>query len=540
MRKAILGLAPLLLAMGSGAAAQAPTWRVSEVSGDVRIVENGRSRAVTRGTLLSSGSTIATAARSRAVLVRGQEYVVVSPSSRLRVPDQQQGRGGVIQMLADWGTALFRIERRATPHFGVQTPYLAAVVKGTVFTVTVGEAGASVQVTEGAVEVSTLDAGAAELVTPGEVVNVSAADLQQLNVEGETTRAIRSDGTPLPGVVTIPAPQAGVYEGPSAAAIEVTAMISEGAVSLSQTTGGLLDGNVGYDLALANLVDQGRGLEAPVVAEPSTPAGPVDGSDRGGGSSGGSDAGVGAGAGSGSSSGGSGSDSGSSGGGSSAGGSGSDSGGSDSGSGVDPSDPGSGGPGVDPAVPGSGDTGAGPGDPGDGDPGVDPSGPGGAGPGDPGGDDDGGIGVCLPGDLLCVGVGGPADGGSGDGGDDDGGIGVCLPGDLLCVGVGGPGGGDDGDDSGAGGADDNDGGIGICLPGDLLCVGVGGPAGGGDDGDDGSGPGDPGAGGDDDDGGIGICLPGDLLCIGLGGPGGSQEEDDGGSSPLCILFCRND
>src|SRR3712207_4379139 len=131
--------APLLLSIGSGAAAAPPpAWRVSEATGDVRLVENGRARAATRGALLASGSTIATGANARAVLVRGQEFVVVSPRSQLRVPVEAESRGGLMQMIADFGTSLFRIEKKSTPHFGVKTPYLAAVVKGTTFTVVVG------------------------------------------------------------------------------------------------------------------------------------------------------------------------------------------------------------------------------------------------------------------------------------------------------------------------------------------------------------------------------------------------------------------
>src|SRR5687768_2428644 len=89
MKKLVLGLAPLLLATGGTASAQTAGWRISEVSGPVRIVENGRTRAATRGALLSTGSAIATAAQGRAVLVRGREFVIVSPNSQLRIPDAQ-------------------------------------------------------------------------------------------------------------------------------------------------------------------------------------------------------------------------------------------------------------------------------------------------------------------------------------------------------------------------------------------------------------------------------------------------------------------
>ena len=161
--------------------------------------------------LLASGSTIASGARARAVLVSGRDYVILSPSSRVRLPAAAQvipASGGffnnMTQIMTESGTAMFRIERRPNPHFQVRTPYLAAVVKGTVFTVTVNRSGASVQVTEGAVEVSTVDGGAAELVRPGMVATVQADDLMELNILGENSRSIRSNGTPLPGVGCVP------------------------------------------------------------------------------------------------------------------------------------------------------------------------------------------------------------------------------------------------------------------------------------------------------------------------------------------------
>jgi hypothetical protein len=296
MRRLALALAPLLLTLGTPALAQASSWRVSEVSGNVQVTEAGRSRPATRGTLLSSGSMIATAARARAVLVRGEDYVVVSPNSRLRVPDAAQAASrGVIQMLTDWGTALFRIEHRATPHFGVQTPYLAAVVKGTVFTVTVGQSGASVQVTEGAVEVSTVDGGAAELVRPGMVAMVAASDLLQLNIEAETSRSIRSNGAPAAGVVTVPAPDAGRYEGPADPTAAVSTPVTEGDVSLGDVTDGLVAGRGGADLAVVDLDvnhDRGSGNSDPGESDNggASPApGPGDGNNGGGNDSGGND-----------------------------------------------------------------------------------------------------------------------------------------------------------------------------------------------------------------------------------------------------------
>lgn len=280
MRKTIIGLAVLAFAASGEAMAQGG-WRVSETSGDVRVMASGQTRPLTRGMLLASGSTIASGARARAVLVNGRDYVILSPSSRVRLPGDAQlipasagSPANMTQILTEAGTALFRIERRPNPHFQVRTPYLAAVVKGTVFTVTVSRSGASVQVTEGAVQVSTVDGGAAELVRPGMVATVEAGDLMELKIQGETRRSIRSSGTPLPGVATVPVADAGRYDGPVETLVEVTAPVREDPVSLADATDGLVSGQGGVELALADLRTETRpGL--PVQAPPaSDTAGP--------------------------------------------------------------------------------------------------------------------------------------------------------------------------------------------------------------------------------------------------------------------------
>ena len=311
MRKIIFGAAvPVLLAMSGTAAAAgpapvaAPAWTVSEASGDVRLVENGKTRAARRGALLSSGSIIATGANARAVIVRGKEFVVVSPRSQIRVPAPTESKGGIIQMIADFGTALFKIEKKSTPHFGVRTPYLAAVVKGTTFTVNVGNAGGSVQVTEGAVEVSTLDGGAAELVRPGTVAMVGASDLYRLSLEGGENRSVRSQGAPAQGTVTssvAPAAKPELHFAPAPQASVIAHAVAEQGQSLSELTNGLLDGPSRADVVLAELSNQGKRVGRPEgddsagkpATPPEKPADPGAGKDKpeAGGGGGGGEAG---------------------------------------------------------------------------------------------------------------------------------------------------------------------------------------------------------------------------------------------------------
>jgi hypothetical protein len=278
-KKLIFGAVPALVMMSAPVAAESPAWKVSEVSGKVLLIENGRSRAATRGALLSSGATIATAAAARAVIVRGQEFVVISPGTRIRVPEAS-GSGSITQLIQDFGSALFKIEKKSSPHFGVQTPYLAAVVKGTTFTVAVGPDGGKVRVTEGAVEVSTLDGGASDLVTPGVVALVGNNDRYTLTIEGRETKILRSGKAPALGITAgrgAPNP-ASILKGDNrserAVAVRIAKAIHEKPVSLEKATGGILKDNSASDHAQAEFNDHSkRAIKAmnPDKDKPGTP-----------------------------------------------------------------------------------------------------------------------------------------------------------------------------------------------------------------------------------------------------------------------------
>lgn len=192
-RKVMVAVSMLFLCAAPAHAAP-PSWQVSESSGPVSIISGASNRAAERGSALKAGDTISTAAGGRAVIVRGREYIVISPNSRISIAVPKDN-GAVTQIIQYLGSALFKIEKKTMPHFGVKTPYLAAVVKGTTFNITVTGAGATVQVTEGRVEVLTSDGGASDLIIPGRIARVDANDRQLLRVLGTDERSIRS---PMP------------------------------------------------------------------------------------------------------------------------------------------------------------------------------------------------------------------------------------------------------------------------------------------------------------------------------------------------------
>jgi hypothetical protein len=157
-------------------------WRLVEVSGPVRVAAPGREAAVaTSGQVLPVGTNVTTGGGGRAALMNGAQRVVVGPNSRMTVaPDSSNAMTRVMQ---DLGSILFQVDKKPSQHFRVETPLLAAVVKGTTFTVTVGPQSDAVHVAEGLVEVRASNGGAVQDVPAGATGVVSRADPQALSVQ---------------------------------------------------------------------------------------------------------------------------------------------------------------------------------------------------------------------------------------------------------------------------------------------------------------------------------------------------------------------
>ncbi|MBT3929943.1 MAG: FecR domain-containing protein, partial [Rhodospirillaceae bacterium] len=71
------------------------------------------------------------------------------------------------------GKAFFDVDKRPGQDFEVQTPYLAAIVKGTSFSVSVTDQRSRVNVAEGRVGVTALGIGQSVVVGPGQSARVT-------------------------------------------------------------------------------------------------------------------------------------------------------------------------------------------------------------------------------------------------------------------------------------------------------------------------------------------------------------------------------
>jgi FecR-like protein len=111
------------------------------------------------------------------------------------LPNQQED-GLSTTILQQAGSILLEVEKRNVQHFQVETPYLAAVVKGTQFRVTVNSASSSVEVLRGQVQVADFKSGQIAQVMPGQHATTFAHGKAGLSLGGSGTLNPIEQGKP--------------------------------------------------------------------------------------------------------------------------------------------------------------------------------------------------------------------------------------------------------------------------------------------------------------------------------------------------------
>lgn len=178
----------LVLGMASGAsAADDGVWLVSKASGEVWVATGGTQQvSLNQEETLKPGDTIRTGRSGRVLLVRGEETILISPNSVVGVPSERK-EGLSTTIIQQAGSILLEVEKRNVKHFEVETPYLAAVVKGTHFSVTVSAGSTKVGVLRGQVEVSDFRTGQIAQVMPGQAATAFEHGKPGLSLSGAGT-----------------------------------------------------------------------------------------------------------------------------------------------------------------------------------------------------------------------------------------------------------------------------------------------------------------------------------------------------------------
>ncbi|MFZ5720634.1 MAG: FecR family protein, partial [Pseudomonadota bacterium] len=281
-RYAIAATFTAVMTFGFSAAAAAE-WKLVEVKGVVRVAAPGREpAAAVANQVLPTGSTVTTAAGGRAALFNGDQRVTLGPNSRMTVAPESSA--GVTRIMQDLGSILFQVDKRPSQHFRVETPLLAAIVKGTTFTVNVDLTASSVHVAEGLVEVRAGQGGAVQDVGAGATARIARDAPTQLQVATPSTAVDEVSAAPAPpldyaavsgGLVTGPAEGAGsagfaasgdqAGGGPRAGGAEAAGVAAPadnatgGAPAAFSVAGQAASPSAGDEAARIRMADAGRG-----------------------------------------------------------------------------------------------------------------------------------------------------------------------------------------------------------------------------------------------------------------------------------------
>ncbi len=150
-RAVVAILSGLVLAMGFVTSALADDWEAVKLRGAVFTLVDNSWVQLARGDVVSDNRIIRTAPNARVQLKRGKETIDLGSDTQIRIFDRDGQKFTVIQ--EHFGEVAIAAEHQDVQHFAVQTQYLAAVVKGTRFTVTTDEQQSNVSVQRGTVQV---------------------------------------------------------------------------------------------------------------------------------------------------------------------------------------------------------------------------------------------------------------------------------------------------------------------------------------------------------------------------------------------------
>ena len=207
----LLAAACVLAAASASFAADGGAWTVGKSSGEVWLTSSGAQPAsLKQEELLKPGDTVRTGRNGRVLLRRGEETMLISPNSVVGMPaESKEGLSTTIVQQA--GSILLEVEKRNVKHFEVETPYLAAVVKGTQFRVTINAGSTSVDVIRGQVEVADFRSGQIAQVMPGQHATSFMDGKVGLSLSGSGTFNPIEQGKPRASTIErVPVPKSGL------------------------------------------------------------------------------------------------------------------------------------------------------------------------------------------------------------------------------------------------------------------------------------------------------------------------------------------
>lgn len=165
-----------MLLLANSTAALADDWRAAKLRGPVFQYVDGQWLKLERNMVVPDDRPIQTLGDGHVVFTRGRETIDVGPATQIRIVDRGTAARPATTVNQYFGTVSIEAQVEDVQHFTVQTSYLAAIVKGTKFTVTTSKVGTGVSVERGHVAVEDRNNNTHVLLGVGQSASVDIRD----------------------------------------------------------------------------------------------------------------------------------------------------------------------------------------------------------------------------------------------------------------------------------------------------------------------------------------------------------------------------
>jgi hypothetical protein len=193
----------IIVAVFIPSAGLADDWVAVKLRGHVLQLVANQWEPLERGDIVSDDRVIRTLRDGRVEFQRDKETISLAADTQIQIRDRSGQKYTTVKQ--HFGQVEVEAEVRNVQHFAIDTPYLAAVVKGTRFVVTSGEDGASVKVKRGLVSVGAAGTDAHADIPAGQTANVRPNGAFSISGFGSRkTVVLGADGLPFAADVTVP------------------------------------------------------------------------------------------------------------------------------------------------------------------------------------------------------------------------------------------------------------------------------------------------------------------------------------------------
>jgi len=170
-----------------------------------------------KGMAVPNKAWISTGPRGRLQLVRGTESIAFQSNTLASITTRGSNQSRKTEVVQQVGEISLEIEKRRRPHTTVQTPFLAAVVKGTRFSVKVGKTGAAVSVNRGLVQVTSFRSGERSDLGAGQRASVDRSGMSVAGVSQKPAiTRVTPSAAPVRAMKDAPTPDSDAAKGKKA------------------------------------------------------------------------------------------------------------------------------------------------------------------------------------------------------------------------------------------------------------------------------------------------------------------------------------